>query len=151
MKTRTFVLILILVLAVLIISEGFASEKRITKRDYRFVSGTWINEEYNSSWKHAKLIMYPDGKINRYNRTSDSGIYESGSYIIVDKWKDSEGNRWYKMHIWSGEVVEGHPAYYELDKLSDSGKVWEWVLLGEEFPAEMDENHLWYHIYYRQE
>ena len=150
MKTRMLISILILVLAVLIISEGCATEKKVTKRDYRFISGTWLNEDYNSRLFNAKLIMHPDGKFDRYNRTSDSGIKEYGYYTIIDKWKDSESNIWYKMHIWQGEVVEGHPSMYELDKFSDSGKVWEWIILRGDFPTEIDENHPWYHIYYRQ-
>ena len=77
MKTRTIVSILILVLAVLIISEGYATEKRITKRDYRFISGTWINEGYHSRYKYAKLVMHPDGTWNGYNRTSVMLRYNS--------------------------------------------------------------------------
>ena len=36
MKTRTCVSILILVLAVLVISEGYATDKKVTMRDYSF-------------------------------------------------------------------------------------------------------------------
>jgi len=151
MKPKTFVSILIFVLAVMIISEGFATEKRITKRDYRFVSGTWINEEYNLHLFNARVVMHHDGKLDRYNRTSDTGIKENGFYTIIDKWKDSEGNIWYKMYVWQGEVVEGHPSMYELDKFSDTGKVWEWNAFRGDFPTEIDKNHPYYHIYYRQE
>ena len=67
MKTRTFVSIFILVLAVLIITEGYATENRITKRDYRFVSGTWINEEYKGTSKPFEIDVFnPDGTFTFY-------------------------------------------------------------------------------------
>jgi hypothetical protein len=151
MKTRAFVSILILVLAVMVISEGFATEKRVTKRDYRFFSGTWINEEYNSHPYLAKFVLRPDGTWDAYNRSSDTGKNFIGYYKIVEKWIDSEDNIWYKTHIWWGSMVEGHPGNYELDKFSNSGEVWEYIQIRGDFPTEMDENHVQYHIYYRQE
>jgi len=150
MKTRTFVSILILVLAVLIISEGDATEKRITKRDYKFVSDTWINEEYNSRAILAKYELHRDGTYDSYNKTSDAGKMYTGHYQIIDKWTDSEGNIWYKMHFWFGSILEDHPNYYELAKFSKSGKVWESIDGKFEFPTELDESHVKYDIYYRQ-
>ena len=150
MKIRTFVSILILVLAVLIISEGYATEKKVTKRDYRFVSGTWINEEYNSYDFEARYELHRDGSWDGYNRISDTGKKYIGHYAIVDKWTDSEGNIWYKMHVWYGPIDEVHISGYELDKFSESGKVWEYISDSYAFPTEIDESHPKYHIYYRQ-
>jgi len=150
MKSRIFVSILILVLAVLVISEGYATEKKVSKKDYRFVSGTWINEEYNSYAFCARYELYRDGKWDGYNRISDTGKKYIGHYVIVDKWTDSEGNIWYKMHVWEGPIFEGHPGSYELDKFSESGKVWEYRADHYAFPTEIDKNHPKYHIYYRQ-
>jgi hypothetical protein len=150
MKTRIFVSLLILVLAVLIISEGFATEKKITKRDYRFISGTWINEEYNSRYKYAKLVMHTDGTWDGYNRTSDTELWSYGYYVIVDKWTDSEGKSWYKMHVWEGDMFEGHPGAYEINNFSESGKVWESISDRFAFPTEIDKSHSKYYILYRQ-
>jgi len=151
MKTRTLISILILVLALLIICEGYATDKKVTKKDYRFVSGTWINEDYNTRAFSAKYVVHRDGTFDTYNRTSDTGKESSGHYEIIDKWTDYEGNIWYKMHTWRGVIVEGKPNDYELHKYSNSGKVLEYISRHGDFPTEMDENHLWYHIYYRQE
>ena len=151
MKTRTFISILILVITELIISEGFATDKKVTKRDYKFFSGTWINEEYDSRATYAKYEIYRDGTFNAYNKTSDTGKNRSGYYEIVEKWIDSEGNIWYKTYIWEGAKVEGQPAGYELDKFSNSGNVKEYIDLGADFPTEIDKNHPQYRIYYRQE
>ena len=150
MKTRTLVSILILVLAVLIISEGYASEKKVSKQDYKFVSSTWINEEYNSHAFPARWELHRDGTFDGYNRISDTGKKYTGYYVIVDKWTDSEGNIWYKMHVGYGPIDEGPPSAYELDKFSESGKVWESISDNSAFPTEIDESHAKYHIYYRQ-
>ncbi len=151
MKTRMLVPILILVFAVMVISEGFATEKKVTKRDYRFVSGTWINEDYDSYAFVARCELHRDGSWDGYNRILDTGKKVAGHYALVDKWTDSEGNIWYKTHVWWGSMVEGHPMEYKLDKFSESGKVWEYIGDKFAFPTEIDESHPKYHIYYRQE
>ena len=150
MKTRTLVSILILVFAVMIISEGYATEKKVTKRDYRFFSGTWINEEYNSHPFPAKWVIRRDGTFDGYFRTTDSNKAGNGHFVIVEKWTDLEGNIWYKSHTWEGVMVEGKPTSYDLNKLSNSGKVWEYLALPGDFPTELDENNFQYHVYYRQ-
>ena len=150
MKARMLVPILILVFGVLIICEGYASDKKVSKRDYRFVSGTWINEEYNSYAFCARWEMHRDGSWDGYNRISDTGKKYIGHYALVDKWTDSEGNIWYKMHVWYGPIDEEHISVYELDKFSESGKVWEYMGDKFAFPTGIDESHPKYHIYYRQ-
>ena len=120
MQTRKIVSILILVLTVMIISEGYATDKKVTKKDYRFFSGTWVNEEYNSRIFNTKYLIRRDGTFDSYNRTSDTGKHGSSHYVIVDKWTDSEGNIWFKMYTWMGAMVEGHPGAYILAKFSNS-------------------------------
>ena len=151
MKARTFVLILMLALIILIICEGYAADNKVTKKDYRFISGTWINEEYNSHSHMERYVLYRDGTWDAYNKTSDTEKKQSGHYIIMEKWTDSEGNIWYKTHKWLGEIVEGKPTFYILEKFSNSGKVAEFISLPGEFAAELDKNNFHYHIYYRQE
>jgi hypothetical protein len=151
MKIRTLVSILILVLALIIVIGGCATGKKVTKKDYKFFEGTWINEEYNSHPFPAKYVMRRDGTYDKYNRISDTGKLGTGHYIIKGKWIDSEGNIWYKMHVWGGVIVETRADGYEIDKFSNSGKVWEFIAYGDDYPTEIDESNLKYHIYYRQE
>ena len=151
MKSRTLVSILIFILAVLIIRDGYATDKKVTKRDYRFVEGTWTNEEYNSHPHMGKYVLRRDGTFDSYFTTSDTEKEGANHYIIVEKWTDSEGNIWYKRHVWGGAKVEGHPGGYALDKFSNSGNVWEYIESGADFPTEIDKNHPYYHRYNRQE
>jgi hypothetical protein len=150
MKTRLLLFISILFLATVMVVGGCATAKKVSKKDYRFFSGTWINEEYNSHPFLAKWVIRPDGTFDGYFKITDTKKAETGHFIIVDKWADSEGNFWYNMHVWPGVMVEGKPASYELDKVSDSGNVWEFVSITGDFPIEIEQNHPRYHIYYRQ-
>ena len=150
MKTRMFVSILVPVFALLTISKSCATDKKVTKKDYGFIAGTWINEEYNSHPHKAKIVILRDGTSEVYFRTSDTEIEGKHTYVIVEKWTDSEGHIWYKMHEWWGTVVKEKPLRYSLNKFSNSGKVWEYISLLDGFPAELDKNNFHYHIYYRQ-
>lgn len=145
-----FVSISILVFVTLMVFGGWATAKKVSKKDYRFYSGTWINEEYNSHPFLARWVIRPDSTFDGYFRVTDTKKAEIGHFIIVGKWIDSEGNKWYKTHAWPGVIVEGKPSGYELDKFSNSGNVWEYVSITGDFPFEIDENHVQYHIYYRK-
>jgi hypothetical protein len=150
MKGKMLLFISILFLATVMFAGGCATTKKVSKKDYRFFSGTWINEEYNTHPHKARLVIRPDGTFDVYRRTTDTKKHGIGVYRIVDKWTDSEGNIWYKMHVWPGVMVEGKPDSYELDKVSNSGNVWEYVSISGDFPTEINENHPRYHIYYRK-
>jgi len=107
-------------------------------------------EEYNAHPHIAKWVLRCDGTFDSYFKTSDTGKEGVGHYIIVEKWADSEGKIWDKMHEWAGILVEGKPLFYSLNKFNNSGNVWEYISLSGEFPAELDENNFHYHIYHRQ-
>jgi hypothetical protein len=149
MKTRTFVSILILVLAVLIFvgNEAFAEEIDV----YKKLSGTWINKEYDgiSEYHMGKYVIKPDGTFDAYADTSDISRLYFGEIISIDeKWIDSEGNFWYKFTSVSHVT---HRQRYELGKIHSSGNVWELISLSYDYPNELDPNHGKYRIYYRQE
>ena len=59
MKTR--MLFSILALVTLVVVGSCTTAKKVSKEDYRFFSGTWINEEYNTHPFKAKIVMHPDG------------------------------------------------------------------------------------------
>jgi hypothetical protein len=49
-----------------------------------------------------------------------------------------------------GFSMEGKPSKYSLNKFSSYGNVWEYISLAQDFPAELDEDHIQYHMYYHQ-
>ena len=151
MKTRMFVSILILVLAVLIIAGRAKKEE---------LHGTWINEEYKGSNIPMAIQIYkPDGTFQYLRlaalsweedveRTEEGWIkgYE-GPYEIIEKWTDEGGSVWYKTE---NHVTETD-KHFVLIKINGSGSVLEYVWRQIEFAEGIDPNAATYGIFYRQE
>jgi hypothetical protein len=106
------------------------------------IHGTWIGATEKSS---AKLIYNPDGTWEDY--LIDLSVEPSyrGTFTIIDKWNDSEGDILYKVIFKIGHVVE-----YKLTKISSNGSIMETVLFGIDYPTEIDPNHSRYYIHHRQ-
>jgi len=153
MKTRTFVSIMILVLAVFIVVGNCATRRKaISEQDFwNAFSGTWVNTEYSEIgdlFFEQKWIVYPDGKFEFYPRATDTNPSRQGYYFtITEKWIDSEGVIWYK------SILQAGVTQYQLGKISDSGKTWEFCSGPDTYPTEIDKSftRYVYFIRYRQE
>ena len=154
MKTRTFVSILILVLAVLIVSDGYAKRRKAISEEDFFVafSGTWVNTEYMGDYgTPQKMIRFPNGTWEDYYKLTDNKPDCYGKYTITDMWTDSKGNIWYKAH-WEC-LAHGHEENV-YGKIYDSGNTLEYLSVkGDRVIEDWDtESFLYNHrIYYRQE
>jgi hypothetical protein len=86
MKIRTFVSILILVLAVLIIMGSCATDKMTyISKEYE-IYGTWVNPKYNYEDKHhAKFVVHPNGKMEIYSTDASNTSYDSAELVITNK------------------------------------------------------------------
>ncbi len=156
MKTRTFVSIFVLVVAVLIIVGSCATKKKTyISSDYVFkeLSGIWYNEEYENpaitAW--PKYIVRSDGSFEELKEFVGSSVpnRRPGKYIsITEAWTDAKGNIWYQAKAkmdWMDQQF-----YYEIGKISNAGEVFESVWSYIDFPSEIDSENLLYEIYYRQ-
>jgi len=163
MKTRKFVSILTLVLAVLIIAGSCATQKRIVKDSEEFY-GIWINEEYKGSTPPLKKNVFnPDGTWEYFRKEAspwetDIEILEGGwirdffgTYTIEDKWTDSDGNVWYKVDLLFGIKKEYTNTYYLLMRISDSNKIMEYMEDRIRYGEKIEPKSTKYRIYYRQE
>ena len=154
MKTRTVVAILILIVAVFIVSGGYATGKKaISEAEFLNVySGTWINEDYDGSmWEPQVWVHYSDGTWDMYSNLGDDFKRCVGVDEIIDTWTDSNGNYWgttkweCTRHLWKA---------YTMRKISDSGNTHELLWrMGDEPIEEWDvENEEYkYFVHYRQE
>ena len=140
MKTRTLILISILLLMVPFFLAGSSK-----KEEYY---GTWVNTDYDrSTFFWAKTIHNHDGTLIKYRSTSDTEPYKTATFTIEDKWTDSEGNIWYKILYTETEQILSN---FELTKISDNGTTLELVISIIDYPTEIDPNNDMYRIYYRQ-
>ena len=151
MKTRTFVIILILVLAVLIIIDGCATKRKaVSDEDFFEVwGGTWINTDYRV--KAQKKINHPDEKQESYKKLPNTIPTLKEKITILDQWLDSKGTIWYSGH-WD-RLPPFSSKGYEMGKISDSGNTWEYISASEDYPIEeweLDKFEYTYRIYYRQ-
>ena len=152
MKTRNLILSVILIFAVLVLLMSCATGKKAyVAKENEEIYGTWVNTEYGTMeaafWQ--KIINRSDGTSELYEGMADIA-HATSKYIIIDKWTDSEGNIWYKIIREFGEKAYGEKPYYELHKISNSGLIWEYVFSFDNYPTEIDSNHPYYLIYYRQ-
>ena len=157
MNGRTIVSILILVLAVMVIAGSCATKKEVVTEEEYYIPkfneelcGTWINEEYDSHSYKGKKRLYTWGYYEDYRPFDSEVVQLKGTFVIVDKWTDSEGNLWYKTYLrYSGasEII------HELDKISNNGNTWEYAYTTTHFPSEskLNPDNTRYRIYYRQE
>jgi len=149
MKTGRLIVCLILTLAVLVFVGGSAAEKEpFVPGEDEEIYGTWVNTDYRGVHeKVQKRINYPDGRFEMFRYLTSTHPYNWGTYTFEDKWTGPEGNVWYKRYCEQHTGVKD----YTLDKISNSGRTWEFVSTHEDYPTEMDPNYWSYCIYYREE
>ena len=125
--------------------NSFAEEKAYVAKDNEEFYGTWINVDYGTrAHPYQKIINFP-GRYEAYGSANSEIVVERGTFTITDKWTDSKGNIWYKL-IWMSDGLK----YYELDKISNSGKTWEFVFRPSKYPQKIDSEIASYHIYHRR-
>ncbi len=144
---RKVVLGLMILLCFLVAGQAFSAP---TSVDERF--GTWSNEK---PMEFQKIVWEAQG-YREYFRVSDKEAVVVGASEIVSKWKDLEGNTWYKLF---DTVIAGQfkgMKFNAILKVSKSGTVQELVyhqVYGEfdphsDFPT-IDPKDSHYCIYYR--
>jgi len=154
MKARMLLPILILVLAVLIVSDGFAQRRKVISEEDFFVafSDTWVNTDYMGGYgTPQKKIRFPNGTWEDYYKLTDANPDCYGNHTITDMWADSKGNIWYRAH-W--ECLPHKNEGNEYGKINDSVNTLEYLSVkGDRIIEDWDtESFLYnYRIYYRQE
>ncbi len=139
-------LILCLIL-VAFAADTFAGEfdkyRPYVAKDTEEIYASWVNPEAKSGLPQ-KLIFKPNCKVE-YFPSANPKSPDTGRYLIVNKWTDSEGNIWYKKH-----EVDGWHEYYSLIKISNSGNTLETVRDRNDYPTKIDPKHVFYIKYSRE-
>ncbi len=152
MKTRMFISIFILILAVMVIAGSCATRKEAISEDdfIQVFSGTWFNPERSGvGYDFQKLVVHANGTWDIYSTDEVEQRAGYGDYNLVESWRDSEGNLWFRLSKYS---TFGDPIF-EYGNISNSGETLEFIFVaGTETIKkwEPDNPHYEYRIYYRQ-
>jgi hypothetical protein len=152
MKKKSILFVLMFSVTVYTCLNSFADDKEkygfYVPSSKEVLYGTWINTTYTGHTNAQRIDMFDWGYWEEYAKVTDT-FSINGTFIIVDKWTDSEGNTWYKEYI---RMRNGLYADFELDRISKSGTVWEYVFGYDDFPTadNMNSKNPYYRIYYRE-
>lgn len=157
MKSNESVSIIVITLVTAALILSCAKTPPYVAKEDEEIFGTWINTSYTqgmgaSYWASywQKVVHKPDETIEGYMSAVDM-VHFTGTYTIVAKWTDSEGNILYKLMTKWGDKTYGETTLYELHRVSNSGLTLEYITSLDDYVPEIDPNHREYHIYHRQE
>ena len=137
MKTKYFAISLtILIMLAFITNFSYISaQKAYVAKENEELYDTWVNEDYNSSSRHAIHEYKSDGTWIVYQKTTDEIPYEDGTYTITEKWTDRYGDVCYKI-TWKAPLFGS--SGYGLNCISDSGSIMESANSLSDYPIQID-------------
>lgn len=152
MRRYALFLSALLLLLCLILLGGCGPGKYVAKANEELY-GTWVNED-----SYPQKSVDFAGGYKDFQLLSDAAPIGEGTLDIFAKWKDGEGNVWYKVF---GTVTSGGYAgtkYQFLCRISKSGKTREsvniWPVTSfdpKHFPSNIDPKDETYRLLNRQE
>ncbi len=112
------------------------------------IYGTWVNLEYDNTRAYPpKVVFTPNGKFDFYSVSTATETPSHGEFVITNKWIDNKGNVWYTGIIKFD--VNPFLQWYELFKISNTGKTLEIDKAISDYPKEIDPKSGQYHFYHR--
>lgn len=152
MKYRGSLLFSCMILLSVMLLGGYCYAQDYVPSAKEELYGTWTNEKQSPQ----KTVNFTNG-FKDFALLSDSVPVSEGTEKITSKWKDSQGNIWYKtLGTGTGGESKGY-KWQTLQKLSKSGKMRELVdvLVGEfdsnSYPTTIDQKDGSYRLFYRAE
>ena len=138
-------LALILSITLVAFAAGaLAGERGYIVQDNEELYGIWIN--LSKSRGNQEQIIKPDGTYE-YIRGATKG---RARYLITGKWKDSQGNIFYRYHCVAIDPQGGGIEFYVLAKISNSGNTLETLHDSETYPTDIEQEVPFYRKYTRK-
>ncbi len=147
MKREDLFIYASVVLSLFLLLSGCAVWKNNHKIYSEECFGVWVNSSYNNNEKRAAKIIYnPDMTWTAYK--TDSSFYPGwrGTISVIKKWRDRQGNVWYKI---TTNQIGLDIIVYELWKINKSATIIEGAWGIEYVPQEINPASGSYTIYYR--
>jgi hypothetical protein len=96
MKVRTLLSILILIVVLLIASDGFARRKKVVPIEEAIIQleGVYTNTEYSGYdlYHMQKCVIRADGIFEKHSKANIDSFSMKAEYEIVESWYDSRGH-----------------------------------------------------------
>ena len=138
-------LALILSITLVAFTAGaLAGERGYIVQDNEELYGVWIN--LDKSKPGQKQIFKSDGTIE----FSSGATKWKARYLITGKWKDSQGNIFYRYHCVANGSQGGGLEIYVLAKISNSGNTLETLHDTETYPTDIEQEVPFYRKYTRK-
>jgi hypothetical protein len=145
MKKRMYLVIPIIAAYLIVVLSGSAKKEISEDKAFEALSHTWVSTDKYMPGHPQKAVVSPDGKVIYYQQYDDPSPTMPGTLTLTEAWTDREGNIWFKAsHKWSTETI------YLLNKISDSGKMWEYVWSYTDLPDDIEPDSPKYIVRYRQ-
>ena len=139
--------LLALILSITLVAfaaSALAGERGYIVQDNEELYGIWIN--LSKSRGNQEQIIKPDGTYE-YIRGATKG---RARYLITGKWKDSQGNIFYRYNCVANGSQGGGLEIYVLAKISNSGNTLETLHDSETYPTDIEQEVPFYRKYTRK-
>jgi hypothetical protein len=150
MKARKMLSCVLFALLVVLMLGGCAPGK-YTPTANEEIYGTWTNPEAS----RQKFLMLPDGTWKLFISSSDTVPSESGTYQLVKKWKDSDGNTWYDENAsWIANPMGNQQVLVKIDatgKTIESSSLSVGKFDNQTYPKAIDRKDDTYSLFHRAE
>lgn len=113
------------------------------------IYGTWVNRSYaGNEYYPQKFVVFNWGYTENYHKQTDESYSGRNTFTLIEKWKDEEGNTWYKDFE---QTSNGGRCFY-INRISKDGNTYELMYYLYKLPKEnmIDPSASNYRIFYRQ-
>ena len=141
---KTFSNLLLSLILVAFSGTVLAGENVYKATDNEELFGTWVNMNYTGG-SPAQMIIIKLGEEEAYSSANDTEPMFTAENLISHKWTDAKGNIWYK-YRYRGNLEGG----FVLSRISESGKMMEFVFSQWEYPTEIDISSEYYRKFNRK-
>ena len=95
---------------------------------------TWFNLKHIKGNFPQKIMFHYDGTFATYNKFESINAITRGTFQIIKKWSDPNGNIWYQI------IMNDHrkEKKFKLASISQNGRALEFVCNSEKFPQKID-------------
>ena len=141
---KTFSNLLLSLIIVAFSGTVLAGENVYKATDNEELFGTWVNMDYTGGWP-PQMIIIKLGEEEAYSSANDTEPMFTSESLISHKWTDAKGNIWYK-----NQYKQKMDSGFVLSRISESGKMLEFVFSQWEYPTELDISSEYYRKFTRK-